>query len=94
MLTRLVTAFSREGAEKVYVQHRLAAAAEEVGALLAAPGSRVFVCGDGARMAKDVHEALARVLAEHGGAGGGVEGGAARLAEWAREGRYVRDIWS
>jgi len=33
------------GAEKVYVQHKLAARAAEVAAMIMTPGSHVMVCG-------------------------------------------------
>ena len=43
----------------MYVQRRIAERAGDAGALIAAPNARVFVCGDGAGMAKEVHAALA-----------------------------------
>lgn len=91
-LTELSLAFSRETEEKVYVQRRIAERAGEVGALIAAPNARVFVCGDGAGMAKDVHAALAAALA--GADGRGEAEAMATLAAMTKEGRYVRDIWS
>ena len=45
----------------------------------------VFVCGDGAHMAKAVHEALVEI---------GGPGAAERLKEATKGGRYVRDVWS
>ena len=91
-LTQLSLAFSRETEEKVYVQRRIAERAGDVGALIAAPNARVFVCGDGAGMAKDVHAALAAALA--GVDGRGEAEATATLAAMTKEGRYVRDIWS
>ena len=43
-----------------FVQHRIAAEADEVWELLNA-GARVYVCGDGSRMAPGVREAF-RIL--------------------------------
>jgi NADPH-ferrihemoprotein reductase len=60
-LTRLVTAFSRPpgGGAKVYVQQRLAEHGAALAALIAPPSAAVvYVCGDGAGMAKGVHAAL------------------------------------
>jgi NADPH-ferrihemoprotein reductase len=89
-LAQLRTAFSRQGADKVYVQHLMAADGAQLAPLLQA-GAYVFVCGDGGGMARGVHAALRGVLREHCGLG---EAEAeARLAAMAREGRYVRDVW-
>ena len=91
--TELVTAFSRESQQKVYVQHKIAERAAEVAAVALAKDARVFVCGDGAHMAKDVHAALVDAIANH------VDGMDAKqandmLTAMTKEGRYVRDIWS
>ena len=64
-LTRLTLAWSRDGDEKIYVQHRM----REVGRDLMSwldDGAHVYVCGDAQRMAKDVETALVDVIAEHG----------------------------
>jgi hypothetical protein len=55
-------------------------------------GGYVFVCGDGAAMAKDVQACLAELLCEH--AGLSAEAAAAELAALTQQKRYVRDIWS
>ena len=65
VLSRMNVAFSRDGAEKVYVQHRIAAEAREVYAWLE-DGAHVYVCGDGAKLAPDVQKALVAVVAEQG----------------------------
>jgi len=61
---RLFTAFSRPsgGAAKAYVQHRLAEQSAAVFSLLADKGAHFYVCGDGGRMAKDVHAQLLLTL--------------------------------
>ena len=52
----------------------------------------VGVCGDGARMAQDVHAALLEIVAKERG----VDAAAAQaLVEGLKsEGRYLREIWS
>ena len=68
VLSRMNVAFSRDGAEKVYVQHRLLEQAREVYAWLE-EGAHIYVCGDGAKLAPDVHSALAAIVREQGGLG-------------------------
>lgn len=65
LLTRMDVAFSRDQAEKVYVQHRITQHGREVFDWLER-GAHLYVCGDATRMAKDVHTALVEVVAEHG----------------------------
>ncbi|WP_370422909.1 bifunctional cytochrome P450/NADPH--P450 reductase [Streptomyces sp. QH1-20] len=73
-----------------YVQHRIAAEGDEVWALLEA-GARVYVCGDGARMAPGVRAALRELYARRTGAD------TAACDAWLRElteaGRYVEDVY-
>ena len=59
-LTGLHTAFSREGAQKVYVQHVIEERGEEVWQLLGKEDVRVFVCGATA-MGVDVMAAFQKV---------------------------------
>jgi sulfite reductase (NADPH) flavoprotein alpha-component len=65
LLTRLDVAFSRDGAEKVYVQHKLLENSREVYAWLQ-EGAYFYVCGDAHGMAPDVHEALIKVIEKEG----------------------------
>jgi sulfite reductase (NADPH) flavoprotein alpha-component len=89
-LTRLDLAFSRDQAEKVYVQRRMLDNAPEVWAWLQ-EGAHLYVCGDASRMARDVDAALHRIVAEQGGMG---EADAkAYVAALAREKRYQRDVY-
>eukprot|EP00951_Prasinocladus_malaysianus_P025160 scaffold219862_cov45-Prasinocladus_malaysianus.AAC.1 len=53
VLTHLIPAFSREQAEKVYVQHKMREYGAELCKLIMEPNSFVMVCGDGSHMAKD-----------------------------------------
>ncbi|WP_129794370.1 assimilatory sulfite reductase (NADPH) flavoprotein subunit [Sphingosinicella sp. CPCC 101087] len=65
VLTRMDVAFSRDKADKVYVQDRMREQAADLFAWLE-EGAHVYVCGDAARMAPDVHEALVAIVAEQG----------------------------
>lgn len=62
---RLDTAFSRDQAEKVYVQQRMLEQGAQLWQWLQA-GAYFYVCGDAQRMAKDVDAALRAIVAEHG----------------------------
>jgi sulfite reductase (NADPH) flavoprotein alpha-component len=65
-LTRLSVAFSRDQAEKTYVQQRIVEQGREVYAWLE-EGAHVYVCGDAQAMAPAVHEALITVIARQRG---------------------------
>ncbi|AJY31252.1 FAD binding domain protein [Burkholderia thailandensis 34] len=89
-LTRLDVAFSRDQAEKVYVQDRML----EQGAALWAwleEGAHFYVCGDASRMAKDVDAALKTIVARHGGMTD--EQAADYVARLAKDKRYARDVY-
>ncbi len=89
-LTRLDVAFSRDQRQKVYVQDRMIEHGLELWRWLDA-GAHLYVCGDAARMAKDVDDTLAVVLQQHGGMG--AEGAAEYLHAMTAEHRYVRDVY-
>jgi sulfite reductase (NADPH) flavoprotein alpha-component len=90
LLTRLSTAFSRDQTDKVYVQTRMLEAAKDLFDWLE-DGAAFYVCGDAARMARDVDAAL-RTLIEH--AGGRTREQADNYVEALRTaGRYRRDVY-
>lgn len=62
----LVTAFSRDGAEKVYVQHRLKEMADEINELLQQK-AYFYVCGDASNMAREVNTVLTQIISEKRG---------------------------
>jgi NADPH-ferrihemoprotein reductase len=62
----MITAFSREGPKKVYVQHKLKERAKEINDLLLQK-AYIYVCGDAANMAREVNTILAQILAEQRG---------------------------
>ena len=89
-LHRLDVAFSRDRAERIYVQQRM----REQGAQLfhwLESGAYLYVCGDAASMAPDVHQALLGIVADHGGRS--PEDAAAYLNTLMSERRYVRDVY-
>ena len=65
LLTKIDLAFSRDQAEKIYVQDRLLENADEVFSWLER-GAHIYVCGDMSRMAKDVEAALLTIIATKG----------------------------
>ena len=65
LLTKIDLAFSRDQAEKIYVQDRLLENADEIFAWLER-GAHIYVCGDMSRMAKDVEAALLSIIATKG----------------------------
>jgi sulfite reductase (NADPH) flavoprotein alpha-component len=66
LLTKFDTAFSRDQAEKIYVQNRMHENAAELWKWLQ-EGAYFYVCGDAKRMAKDVHQMLITIAQEQGG---------------------------
>jgi sulfite reductase (NADPH) flavoprotein alpha-component len=89
-LHRLDVAFSRDQAERIYVQQRM----REQGAQLfhwLESGAYLYVCGDAASMAPDVHSALVDIVGHHGGRT--AEDAAAYLNALMGERRYVRDVY-
>jgi sulfite reductase (NADPH) flavoprotein alpha-component len=90
VLTRLSLAWSRDGAEKFYVQDRMREVGPDLWAWLA-DGAHVYVCGDAKRMAKDVERALVDIVAQHGARS--ADEAIAFVAELKRKGRYQQDVY-
>ncbi|KAL0075352.1 NADPH-dependent cytochrome P450 oxidoreductase [Phycomyces blakesleeanus] len=89
--SRLITAFSRESAKKVYVQHRLQETGEEVWGLIN-KGAYLYVCGDAKSMARDVHQTFVNLAVAYGGK---TEEQAHDFIKTLRStGRYQEDVWS
>ncbi|MEM8681810.1 MAG: assimilatory sulfite reductase (NADPH) flavoprotein subunit [Pseudomonadota bacterium] len=89
-LERLDVAFSRDQAEKIYVQHRIRDNAAELVRWID-DGAHVYVCGDAKHMAPDVHAALRDALV----AQRGVDADTAEqaLKDLRQQGRYQRDVY-
>jgi sulfite reductase (NADPH) flavoprotein alpha-component len=86
----LVTAFSRDQADKIYVQHRM----RQQGPLLFQRmelGDHFYICGDATHMAVDVGRALLEIVQEDGNKN---EAEAQDyLDNMQRAGRLQKDVW-
>ena len=90
LLNKVSTAWSRQGKEKVYVQHKLRENAADVWQWLQ-NGAHVYVCGDALKMAKDVEQALLDIIAEHGNMS--PDDADEYLSELRENKRYQRDVY-
>lgn len=85
------TAFSREGAKKVYVQHLMRENAAEIDRLLQQK-AYFYVCGDAANMAREVNTILAQIISEQRGI---TESKAEEIVKAMRTSNtYQEDVWS
>lgn len=90
LLTKLSLAFSRDQAQKIYVQDRLIENGEAVYEWLE-KGAYFYVCGDAMRMAKDVENALIHIIQTHGNK----DEAAAKqyLVDLRKAKRYQKDVY-
>jgi|MDSW01.2.fsa_nt_gb sulfite reductase (NADPH) flavoprotein alpha-component len=91
-LFKFTTAWSRDQAEKIYVQNRMLEHAEEIWEWIDG-GAYFYVCGDKNYMAKDVHAALIKICSEQGGMG--LEKATEFVSQTLMkdEKRYLRDVY-
>lgn len=89
-LTRMDVAFSRDRADKVYVQHRMREQGRDIFAWLE-EGAHIYVCGDAANLAPDVHEALIDIVAHE--AHTGREAAEDYVRTLQTDHRYQRDVY-
>ncbi|MGW4119713.1 molybdopterin-dependent oxidoreductase [Nocardia sp. NPDC004711] len=90
VLTRLDLAFSRDQRTKIYVQDRMREHGAQLWSWLDS-GAHFYVCGDAARMAKDVDTALREIVAHHGDMD--AADADAYVKKLAADKRYVRDVY-
>lgn len=90
LLNRMDLAFSRDQLNKVYVQHKMLEAAQELWRWLS-NGAYLYICGEAKRMAGDVDLALQQIAI----AQGGMDAATAKrfLQELMRAGKYQRDVY-
>jgi len=91
LLARLDCAWSRDQAQKVYVQHKMAENAPEIWKWIDVQGAHFFVCGDARRMAKDVDATLRKIVQEQGG--NSIEQANEYVEKLKNEKRYKRDVY-
>ena len=90
VLEKMDVAFSRDQAEKIYVQQRILEQAKSVYQWLEA-GAHLYVCGDMNHMAKDVHQALIGVIVQESTRT--TEQASDWLDQLITDKRYQRDIY-
>lgn len=90
VLSKMNVAFSRDTAEKVYVQHRLLEQSVEIFKWIE-EGAVIYICGDEKNMANDVHHVLLAIIEKEGGMSR--EKAEIYLANMQQEKRYQRDVY-
>jgi sulfite reductase (NADPH) flavoprotein alpha-component len=90
VLSKLTTAWSRDTAQKVYVQHKILENSKELYEWLE-NGAFFYICGDKQNMAKDVHNALISAIEKEGAMSH--EAAEAYLDDLQKQGRYQRDVY-
>lgn len=91
-LTQLNVAFSRDQAQKVYVQHLLKRNKEGVWRLIHEGNAHIYVCGDARNMARDVQNAFYEIVAEFGSMT--QPQAVDYVKKLMTKGRYSLDVWS
>jgi len=86
------TAFSRDQARKVYVQHRLVEAGPYVAELLLRQQGHFYVCGSARQVPEDIYAAMKRVVMASEKCG--EDDAEAMLSNLKMEGRYTVEAWS
>jgi sulfite reductase (NADPH) flavoprotein alpha-component len=89
-LMRLSLAWSRDDAQKFYVQDRMREVGRDLWAWLA-DGAYVYVCGDAKHMAKDVERALVDIVAQFGARK--TDEAIAFVGDLKKRGRYQQDVY-
>lgn len=89
-ITMLHTAFSRDGPNRIYVQNKLMEHAERIRNLILEQNASIYVCGDGNVMARDVKDAIVKLLSQSMGE----EDAVTYFETMKKRNRFLLDIWS
>jgi sulfite reductase (NADPH) flavoprotein alpha-component len=92
VLDRHDLAWSRDGEDKVYVQHLMRKNGVEIWNWIKG-GAYFYVCGDKSRMARDVHQTLIDICSEHGGMSADEAKEYVEKSLMKTEKRYLRDVY-
>lgn len=90
LLNHLDLAFSRDQAARIYVQHKMLDAGAELWRWME-DGAHFYVCGDATRMARDVDDALMKIIRKYGSMS--AEAAHDYKKELVATKRYVRDVY-
>merc|ERR1719453_2806513 len=91
VLTHFRPAWSRDGPQKVYIQHRIAQDAQLLWDFLVVRQGTFYLCGQAGNMPADVQDAITSGFAAAGGLS--KEQAAQKLNEIKEEGRYVIEVY-
>lgn len=90
VLTRINTAFSRDQAHKVYVQHKMQKHATELFRWLST-GAHIYVCGAKEPMSIEVEDTLLSIIRQEGNRN--ATQAESFLNELKESGRYIKDVY-
>jgi sulfite reductase (NADPH) flavoprotein alpha-component len=90
VLSRLSVAFSRDQAEKVYVQHKMLKDGAQLYEWLQ-NGASLYVCGAKEPMSVDVEDTLMQIVQKHGGKS--IEEAVQFVEQLKDESRYLKDVY-